>query len=287
MKFSQLILASATFCASSVLAASWGFEDATISVQGKGSGVGGGVKEKFSAGSPLSNPIALGSSDTLKIILTTTEGKTGKRAHQAFLTLKEPVTGLEESFPFTLKESGKGKVDLTHKDLPTQFLTNTSPVEASIVIGSFGSSKPYNSKAFTLKVSLDASLPPPTSETPVRYGKQPEIHHIFRADPQSPPKIITIVFAAAVLAAVPVLFGAWLMLGANVNHLGKAMSGAPVAHALFFGSIVAMEGIFFMYYTTWNLFQMLPVAGVVGTVAFLSGSRALTEVQDRRVAGLR
>ena len=28
-------------------AASWGFDDATISVQGKGAGVGGGLKEKY------------------------------------------------------------------------------------------------------------------------------------------------------------------------------------------------------------------------------------------------
>jgi oligosaccharyltransferase complex subunit delta (ribophorin II) len=48
-----------------------------------------------------------------------------------------------------------------------------------------------------------------------------------------------------------------------------------------------MEGIFFMYYTSWNLFQTLPAAGVVALVAFLSGSRALTEVQERRLAGLR
>jgi oligosaccharyltransferase complex subunit delta (ribophorin II) len=28
-------------------AASWGFTDATVSVQGKGTGVGGGLKEKY------------------------------------------------------------------------------------------------------------------------------------------------------------------------------------------------------------------------------------------------
>lgn len=65
------------------------------------------------------------------------------------------------------------------------------------------------------------------------------------------------------------------------------MSSAPVSHAVFFGSIVAMEGVFFLYYSAWNLFQTLPVAGVVGVVAFLSGTRALGEVQRRRLAGER
>ena len=42
-----------------------------------------------------------------------------------------------------------------------------------------------------------------------------------------------------------------------------------------------------MYYTSWNLFRTLPVLLAIGTVTFLSGSRALTEVQERRLAGLR
>jgi len=48
-----------------------------------------------------------------------------------------------------------------------------------------------------------------------------------------------------------------------------------------------MELVFFMYYTNWNLFQMLPVAGVVSVVTILSGRKALGEVQSRRLAGER
>lgn len=52
-------------------------------------------------------------------------------------------------------------------------------------------------------------------------------------------------------------------------------------------SVIAMEAIFFLYYKSWNLFQTLPAVVSVGLVAFLSGSRALREVQQRRLAGLR
>lgn len=48
-----------------------------------------------------------------------------------------------------------------------------------------------------------------------------------------------------------------------------------------------MEGVFFLYYSTWNLFQTLPVIGIVATSIFLSGSKALGEVQSRRLAGQR
>jgi oligosaccharyltransferase complex subunit delta (ribophorin II) len=48
-----------------------------------------------------------------------------------------------------------------------------------------------------------------------------------------------------------------------------------------------MEFVFFMYYTSWNLFQTLPVIGLVGVVTVLSGTKALGEVQSRRLAGER
>lgn len=175
----------------------------------------------------------------------------------------------------------------THKDLPHQFLTASKPIPASIVIGAFGSSTPYKQKVFDLTVSRDPNVPLAVPEPPLRYAADAEIHHIFREDPKSPPKPITIVFAAAVAAALPVLLGLWATLGANVSHASKALGAAPVSHALFYGSIIAMEGVFFLYYTTWNLFQTLPAAALVGVVAFLSGSRALSEVQERRLAGLR
>ena len=173
------------------------------------------------------------------------------------------------------------------KDVPLQLLASSQPLEASLIIASFGSSKPYSSKAFELSIKLDTTSPQLSTEKPLRYGKLPEIHHIFKSDPKSPPKLITLVFVAAVVMALPVLLVAWLSLGANLNHLPKAFGSSPIPHALFFLSILAMEGIFFMYYTSWNLFQTLPGAVGIGLVTFLSGSRALREVQERRLAGFR
>ena len=95
----------------------------------------------------------------------------------------------------------------TQKDIPTQLLSSAGPLDASLVIASFGSSKPYNMKAFDLTIDLDSGSSLPASEKPLRYGKLPEIHHIFKSDPKSPPRIITLVFAAAVIAALPILLG--------------------------------------------------------------------------------
>jgi oligosaccharyltransferase complex subunit delta (ribophorin II) len=68
---------------------------------------------RLTPGSPLtSSAVTLSPTSSLKLVLTTTEDKTGKKPHQAFLTLKEVDSGLEESFPLSVKENGKGKLDL-------------------------------------------------------------------------------------------------------------------------------------------------------------------------------
>ncbi|KIH90040.1 oligosaccharyltransferase complex subunit delta (ribophorin II) [Sporothrix brasiliensis 5110] len=271
-------------------ASAWSFDDGSITISSKGSS--NKVTEKLNAKASLDKALVLGSNDVAKITLTTKDNGKEKRPHQAFLLLQDPASGLEAPFPLAVKESGKGSVQISHKDIPVQLLASGNPIHAHLVIGSFGSAQAYVSSQaggglFALTLQHDPNAAAPSSPAPERFSKKGEIHHIFRADPRSPPKIISLLFVLAVAATVPVLFGAWLLLGANLAHLSKALSAAPLSHAAFFGSILAMEGVFFLYYTSWNLFQMLPVAGIVGAVAVLSGTKALGEVQARRLAGER
>ncbi|KAA8648973.1 putative oligosaccharyltransferase subunit ribophorin II [Aspergillus tanneri] len=302
--FLQLgLLASAAIPTSA--ASVWGFTDATVSVHTKGAGVGSGSKEQIPDNKALSKPVSLGSADTLKVSLITQEGRSAKRAHQVFLLLQDPNTGLDISYPFSVKDNGKSRVELTQKDLPVQFLSVSEPLDARFLVGSFGDSQAYNGAAFKLLVTRDPDVPVPKVEVS-RFGKLPEIHHIFKSDPRSPPVVITLAFVGMVLAALPLLAGVvslvlfsgwlkldliaisqWFLLGANVYHLPTALKSAPIPHAVFLGSLLSLEGIFFLYYTSWTLFQILPAVAAVGTVAFISGSRALGEVQGRRLAGLR
>jgi oligosaccharyltransferase complex subunit delta (ribophorin II) len=163
---------------------------------------------RLSTSTPLPKTVPLTSTDTLKIILTTQDGSTAKRAHQAFLTLTDPTTTLEISYPFSVKDSGKAKLDLTHKDIPTAFLRSPRSLSASIVIASFGSSPGYNSKVFTLAIESDSTASSAGGdEKPLRYGKLPEIHHIFRADPKNPNIMISLFFSGVVVATLPILLG--------------------------------------------------------------------------------
>ncbi|KAK3336149.1 Oligosaccharyltransferase subunit Ribophorin II-domain-containing protein [Cercophora scortea] len=293
-------------------AASWGFDDASVTVIAK-KAAEGGSKAKLSQKTPLAIPIALGSLDTLKVLLTAKDAGSAKRPHQAFLVLKEQASGLEAPFPLNVKENGKAVVQIvsqyetedmrekpatsnpltamparqSQKDIPVQLLLSAQPLKASVVIASFGATQGLNTPVFDVQITMDPSATPPSYTKPLRYGKQPDIHHIFRDGPKSPPKVVSLFFVLAVLATVPALFIGWALLGANVDHLTKALGTAPLSHATFFGSIVAMELVFLLYYTSWNLFQTVPVAGLVGLVAVFSGTKALGEVQSRRLAGQR
>ncbi|PTB68776.1 hypothetical protein BBK36DRAFT_1191910 [Trichoderma citrinoviride] len=282
MRFSvaSTVLALASIASA---ASSWTFSDGTVQVTSK---AGNDAVAKFSGVDRVQNTLTLGHQDKLKVTLTTKEGSKAKRPHQAFLVVKE-ASGLEAPFPLTVKESGKGTVEITQKDLPVQLLLSQEPLEASLVLGSFGSTKGSVTPVFDFAVKLDPATAAPKYEKPLRYGKLAEIHHIFRADPKNPPKIVSLAFSLAVLASIPALFIGWFAIGGNFAHAQKALSSAPISHAVFFGSIIAMEGVFFLYYTKWNLFQTLPAIGAVGVAAFLSGTKALGEVQRRRLAGER
>ncbi|EMR62902.1 putative oligosaccharyltransferase subunit ribophorin ii protein [Eutypa lata UCREL1] len=281
---SLLLLAAA---GAAQAASSWGFDDASVVVGSKKSADRSVIK--FSETSPASEPVSFGSSEPLKVLLTAKENGKAKRPHQAFLVLREPASGLEAPFPFTVKDNGKAVVEIKQADLPIQLAISPEPLQASVVLASFGaSSAGFQGTVFDIEVARAADdVKPLVYEKPLRYGKLEEIHHVFRTGDKTPPKIVSVVFALAVVVTVPGIVVGWFALDANLAHLSTALGKAPISHIVFFGSVVAMEGVFFLYYVGWNLFQVLPLMGAVGLVSFLSGTRALGEVQSRRLAGER
>lgn len=70
------------------------------------------MKCRLTPGSPLSSQVTFGAQDTLKVVLTATNGEVAARAHQAFLTLQEPKSGLVESYMIATNDKGKGKVEI-------------------------------------------------------------------------------------------------------------------------------------------------------------------------------
>jgi hypothetical protein len=126
----------------------------------------------------------------------------------------------------------------SHKDLPSQFLRSSKPIEAKLLIGSFGSSQGYNDRLFSINIATDPSSPIPTIEKPLRYGKLPEIHHIFKSDPTSPSIVFSLLFTIAVLATLPAVIG---LVSSCVFHTMRGLIN-PLLYSGYI--LVAMSTIF-------------------------------------------
>ena len=98
------------------------------------------------------------------------------------------------------------------------------------MLASFGSSQGYSKPIVDVEINLDPSLVTPDYQKPLRYGKLPEIHHIFRQGPKNPNAMVSIVFAAAVAATIPALFlGVSRALGIGCLHYPRADMVAVVS----------------------------------------------------------
>lgn len=176
-------------------------------------------------GNPLTTPITLGPTDTLKLSFAINEkGKDGKGAqpHQTFLRFFDEETGEEGIQPIRVSSGGKAKFELvrtflvfltwniyTHVEARVMVLQNMarpplslppsgdSPLRVSLLLGSFVHD-PLQAHLFDL--SVPASAPPPQHPEEVTFHPLPEIKHTFRPDPKSPPQIISAIFAGIVLA---------------------------------------------------------------------------------------
>ncbi|TGZ84382.1 hypothetical protein EX30DRAFT_338914, partial [Ascodesmis nigricans] len=272
---SLLLIASCALAATA--SPNWTFTAGKATLLQKGEAEG--RSSSFAPGKPLEDPIALGSKDTLKLTLTLNEGEDTGRPHQAYVLVKDAGSDLETHYPLSVKSNnGKAKLDLTHKDIPAHLL-DTSDLSLSLVIASFGDNTPLLAPIGSVKpvitdaekVTLEKQKAKDVGDEE-RFGSKPEIRHTFRADPKNPPLVITLAFLGAVLASFVGILGVWFpFLGANLGHLPKAMGTAPIAHTVFFGSLIAVEGLFVLYYTRWNLFQTLGGVGIAGLISFLSG----------------
>ncbi|KAI8082513.1 Dolichyl-diphosphooligosaccharide--protein glycosyltransferase subunit Swp1 [Gilbertella persicaria] len=116
---------------------------------------------------------------------------------------------------------------------------------------------------------------------------QPEIHHVFREAEKMPPATFSMIFALVTLSPWIFLLIGWLRLGytpANViSELTQGSKTRSIYIAAFLGSLVSLEYLFYLYWTKLDLFQTLTYFGGLALVAFFTGQRALSSVQNKRL----
>ncbi|KAG2220374.1 hypothetical protein INT45_006545 [Circinella minor] len=115
---------------------------------------------------------------------------------------------------------------------------------------------------------------------------RPEIHHVFREAESMPPVWFSQLFTLIALSPWLVLIVGWFGLGVTpVKVLGQLVSG-PIMRLLsiigFLTSLIAVEYLFYLYWTRLNIFDTLTYLAILLPIVFLFGQQALSQVQLKR-----
>lgn len=120
------------------------------------------------------------------------------------------------------------------------------------------------------------------------FGVQPEIHHVFREAEKMPPVAFSQLFTLITLAPWLILIAGWLQLGYTPNKVISELFSGSTLHTVyitsFLGSLVSLEYLFYLYWTKLNLFQTLTYLSGLTIITFLTGQRALSSIQAKRIA---
>ncbi|KAL4210029.1 Dolichyl-diphosphooligosaccharide--protein glycosyltransferase subunit Swp1 [Rhizopus microsporus] len=118
------------------------------------------------------------------------------------------------------------------------------------------------------------------------FELQPEIHHVFRPNEKMPPVLFSQLFSLIVLSPWLILIFGWLSLGytpAKVMSDFASFNRSSIYILGFIGSLVAIEYLFYLYWTKLNLMEMLPYFGGLCVITFITGQRALSSIQQKRI----
>ncbi|KAH9979768.1 oligosaccharyl transferase delta subunit [Russula compacta] len=222
------------------------------------------------------DPVTLGPSDTLKLTFQVAEQAidNGVQPHQTFLRFFDSTTGEEGIQPVKTTPSGKAKFELNMAK-PSSSLppSGAAPLRVSLLLGSFV----HSPAAFDLfDLYIPPSAPAPVHPEEVFYHPRPELAHTFHPDPKLPPRPVSALFAALVLAPWFILFVLWGAVRPGVPHL---FSPSILAFVL---SLALIEGLLFWYWIELRLGQILLYGSGAVTLTLLTGKQALAGIAGRR-----
>lgn len=191
-----------------------------------------------------------------------------KTPRQVFVTVGDARNDVSATF-FPVLKNGKYGVSIPISKV-SDYLKSQNSLTVSVIVGDFD--KSLNS----IKVlgSVTPKFENLQYEAPARFGKKPEIFHIFRSETETAPPIIAKSFMAAILVLLLSVFYFWYKNGANVSNTPKQLKNV-VYHFGFLGTLILFQLTFFSYYVETSIFTTLGRIALIGCGALFFGSRVL------------
>lgn len=177
---------------------------------------------------------------------------------------------------------------------PTSLPPSTSsPLNITLLLGSFVHPP---AKIELFKLVVPPSQPALAHAEEPFFHPLPEIHHTFRADPKTPPRLLSLVFSAIVVAPWVVLLGLVRIskhcTGVygyidNMLQWGYIQPKVPQLFSLnvlpFILNLAAFEGLLLWYWVDLKIGQVLAYGAVLGLFTAAAGNRALSAISKQRL----
>lgn len=195
-------------------------------------------------------------------------------------------TSLKPIIKSTSENDGyNAKTSIIFTKLPSLF--KISPLlKIKLIIAGFKDSNPIFTTISSIELTQDLiSKNLQNYEKPQRFGKLPEIHHIFQNPPTYVNSGIALIFSTISIITLLGLISVWISLG--LVNLKNFPTGNIFQHFIFIGLIISYEFVFFQYYLGSTIFQTIAkVVVLLGPTVFF-GSKVLNYVGSLRLAGKR
>lgn len=195
--------------------------------------------------------------------------------HQTFVKMTNLASKQEIIFVAEADSSNVNRFDLNIGSSAKDFGYKSGKYSVELIIGDAVIENPIS--WVVADVSLTFPEAPSSEEKQDQYAKKPEIKHLFREPEKRPSKAVSMAFTGLVLVPVLVLLVCWLRIGVNIGNFPFSLSAIG-----FHVCLAAMFGLYYCYWTTFNMFETLRYMGLLGIPTFIFGNRLLSGIAARR-----
>ncbi|XP_060564168.1 dolichyl-diphosphooligosaccharide--protein glycosyltransferase subunit 2-like [Ruditapes philippinarum] len=196
-------------------------------------------------------------------------------AHQTFVKLTNLESKQEIIFVAEADSSNVNKFDLNVGGSAKDFGYKSGKYNVELIVGDAVIENPISWKL--ADVALTFQEMPATGKKVDQYAKKPEIKHMFREPEKRPSKTVSLAFTGLVLVPFAILFICWMKIGVNISNFPFSVSAIG-----FHVCLGALFGLYYMYWTTFNMFDTLRYLGLLGIPTFIFGNRLLSSIAARR-----
>lgn len=150
-----------------------------------------------------------------------------------------------------------------------------APIIGSLIIGTTDDSN-LKQSVFEMNLQFD-TFNFQSFKEPLRYGPQPEIHHIFPPPPKTVSRFVAECFALIIIVTGVGLLLSWMSVG--VAKFDNVPRGTTLIYFIgFMVAIIGFEILFFQYYMGTSIFGTINGSIVLGILGLTTGTKYLRTI---------